>query len=397
MFKRLSRMVFLVALAHLTIELCANFLPVLYPTLIKTMGLTYAQVGVVALVLGLSEAFTQPGFGYISDRWGAQRLMVLSIAWIGLAMGLIGFTNSYLGLLGLVVLGGLGSAAFHPAGATLTSRRAGSRRGTAQSVFAVGGNLGSATSPLLVALTISWLGLTGTTVIIPIALLVSLLLYWQLQQENASGISSGAHSSLSLTHSDLRSGSKLGLALIVGVVMCRSWTQVALMTYLPEWVQGQGGSLAAGGQMLALFMIAASLGSLAGGSLSDRVGRWQVLALSMALLSPAIWLLFNLTGLGQMAMMGVIGVLIGLSFPVAVVMAQETWPHGIGLASALVMGLGWAPGGLGAWFTGMVADTYSLEFGLGLLIVPPLLGLACMLAYVALQRRAAHRIKLDMV
>jgi FSR family fosmidomycin resistance protein-like MFS transporter len=126
------------------------------------------------------------------------------------------------------------------------------------------------------------------------------------------------------------------------------------------------------------------------------MGRWQVLALSMALLSPSIWLLFNLTSPGQMALIGVIGILVGLSFPVAVVMAQETWPQGIGLAAALVMGLGWAPGGLGASFTGLVADHFSLTFGLQLLVAPPLLGLACMLVYATLQRRSAQMVTGDL-
>ena len=72
----LTRSFFLVALAHLTIELCANFLPVMYPVLINTLGLTYTQIGVIALVAGLSSALTEPIFGYLCDRWGAQRMKI---------------------------------------------------------------------------------------------------------------------------------------------------------------------------------------------------------------------------------------------------------------------------------------------------------------------------------
>jgi hypothetical protein len=56
----------------------------------------------------------------------------------------------------------------------------------------------------------------------------------------------------------------------------------------------------------------------------------------------------------------------------------------------MVMGLGWAPGGLGASFTGLVADHYSLATALHLLIFPPLLGLACILTYAVLQRRSVR-------
>lgn len=182
----------------------------------------------------------------------------------------------------------------------------------------------------------------------------------------------------------------MGLALIVIAVMCRSWVQVALMTYLPEWIQTQGGSLAFGGQMLALFSIATGVGSLTGGNLSDRIGGWQVLTLSMTLLGPVMWLFLNVSGPWQVVLVGLVGALIGLSFPVAVLMAQETWPRGVDLASALVMGLGWAPGGLGASLTGLVADQYSLATGLQLLIFPPLLGLVCILTYAASQRRSLN-------
>jgi FSR family fosmidomycin resistance protein-like MFS transporter len=383
------RAVFLVALAHLTIELCANFLPVMYPLLLSAWGLTYTQIGVIALVAGLSSALTQPIFGHLSDRWGAQRMTILSIIWMGLIMGLVGFAWDYPSLLALVGLGALGSAAFHPAGVVLTTSRGGPKRGTAISIFSVAGNLGSAFSPMMVAVGISWLGLVGPVVLIPVALLVSLALQLQLRREAGAGVSPPVHHSAQCPQQGvITEGAKLGLALIVVSVMCRSWVQVALMTYLPEWVQSQGGSITLGGQMLALFMIAAGVGSLTGGNLSDRFGRWQVLAVSAAFLGPALWFFLQASGFWQVVWVGLTGALIGLSFPVAVVMAQETWPRGVGLASALVMGLGWAPGGMGASFTGFVADHSSLATGLQLLIFPPLLGLACALGYAALQRRS---------
>jgi membrane protein implicated in regulation of membrane protease activity len=45
------------------------------------------------------------------------------------------------------------------------------------------------------------------------------------------------------------------------------------------------------------------------------------------------------------------------------------------------MGIGWAPGGLGASFTGYLADLSTLDYSLQLLVVPPLLGLACMVGW----------------
>ncbi len=388
MVSQISRSLSLMALAHLTIELCNNFMPVTYPLLINRLGLTYTQVGIIALVAGICTSLSQPVFGYLSDRWGARRLTVLSVAWVGLLMGLVGLTWNYLSLVLLVGVGGLGSAAFHPAGATLASTSGSSRRGAAMSVFSVSGNLGTALSPLLVATGIGWLGLPGTLVVIPVALLVSFFLGRQLSQARQIAHVRAVMSPerpQSNQPNRIENGVLIGLALIIVAVMCRSWFQVTLMTYLPEWLRSQGASLAAGGQMLAVFMVSVGAGSLAGGALSDRFGRWQVLALSLGLLGPFHWLFLAAAGVWQMVLVGVMGTLIGASFPVSLVMAQEAWPGRVGLASALVMGLGWAPGGLGASVTGFVADQFSLAVGLQSLILPPLVGVGCILVYVIFQ------------
>ncbi len=143
MTKYLPRAVSLMALAHLTIELCNNFMPVVYPVLITAMGLTYTQVGLVVLVSAVGSSLLQPVFGYLSDRWGASRMTVVSVAWIGVVMGLVGFAWSYPSLMLLVGLGALGSSAFHPAGATIASTPGSKRRGAAMSIFSVSGNIGT--------------------------------------------------------------------------------------------------------------------------------------------------------------------------------------------------------------------------------------------------------------
>lgn len=391
MNSNLTRSLYLIALAHLTIELCANFLPVVYPILISDMGLTYAQVGLIALVLGSGTTLAQPFFGYLSDRWNPRRMAVLSILWVGILMGLVGFTWNYLSLVLLVGLSSLGSAAFHPPGATIASTSNIRRRGTAVSIFSVGGNLGTALSPLWVAVGIGWLGLQGTTVVTPVAVLVSLLLYRQLSWHSGPGqvpSSTGQGTGGGQSQPQTQNGSLVGLILIILVVMCRSWFQLSLVTYLPEWMQSQGWSLAGGGQILSVLLVSVGIGSFTGGILSDRIGGWQVMALSLGLLAPAQWLFLGSSGLLQVGLVGLIGILIGASFPVSIIMAQETWPHGVGLASALVMGLGWAPGGIGASLTGLIADQSSLAVGLQSLIIPPLLGVIFALAYAALRRQS---------
>jgi FSR family fosmidomycin resistance protein-like MFS transporter len=382
------RNVFPIAVAHLSIELSSNFLPVVYPILITSMGLSYAQVGLVALVANSAAALAQPLFGYLSDRWVPRPIIISSIIWIGLLMGLVGLIHVYWLLVLLVGLGSLGSAAFHPAGAAAAGSIVTNRRGTTLSIFSVSGAVGTAMSPLLVTAGIKRLGLPGTMLIVPIGLLVGILLYLQPGWgRDTTPSSAPSQPKRSEGQAPAQKGSALGLALVVLIVMCRSWFQYSLVTYLPEWLRGQGEALLGSGHMLTALLISISVGTLMGGILSDRIGRWQVVALSLGLLGPAHWLFVMSGSASRLGLAILVGILIGASFPVTVAMAHETWPRGVGLASALVTGLGWLPGGIGASFTGYVADQSSLATGMGYLLVAPALGLVCALAYALVWTR----------
>ena len=372
---------------HFIVETCYNFLPIVYPLLIASMGLRFAQIGFIAFVLSIVTSVVQPAFGLLSDRWSPWKLASLGVIWSGVFLGLIGLAPSYELLVLAVALGALGSAAFHPSGATIASVGVGKHRGAMVSLFSVGGNLGAACSPLLVAASIGWLGLSGTSILIPVAMLTGLLMYWQLGI--GAGIRSEDYSQAKINDTSRvnSKGWKLGLILVVLSIMFRSWF-LSFITYLPMWAQEQGRSLAMGGQLLFVFSAFLGGGSLLGGVLSDRIGRWQVLALGLGLLGPSYWFFLNAANSDmQVILLSAMGILVGLTFPAGIVFAQEVWPRGVGLASALAIGLGSAPAGIGASVTGLLADKYSLEAGLRALLFAPICGLICVLILAVLQHR----------
>jgi FSR family fosmidomycin resistance protein-like MFS transporter len=386
MLSRTNHALILIALGHWAIEVANGFLPVVYPILIATLGLSYAQVGTIALVAGVSTSLVQPLFGYISDRWLPHLITALSIVWSGALMGLVGFSWDYPSVVLIVGLGALGSAAFHPSGASIAGSGGAARRGAAVSVFSVGGNLGAAVSPLLVTAGIGWWGLRGTAVLIPLTALVGLLIFLRL--EGAQRANTRPHA---VRTRPAATWPRTWLLLIVLSMLFRAWFQMGFMTYLPAWVEDQGGTLTAGGRYLFVFLTCVGLGSLGGGALSDRIGRWPVLALALSLLGPAEWVFLSVPGPWQPLWLGIIGVLLGATFPVSIVLAQEAWPWGAGVASGLVMGLPWIGGGIGASITGWMADHFDLTLGLRSLILPALLSGASILLYAALQRRRPAR------
>ena len=382
MSRRPLAAILLVSCAHLLLEIFHQYLPVVYPLLLTKFDLSFAQIGAMALVATTTSSIAQPLFGYFTDRWDARRVVAFSVLWLGLLMGLVGLAGSYWTLLGIVALAGLGSAAFHPAGAAVVSKATHGLKGLAVSLFSVGGNLGSALSPVLMAVGLAAFGLGGTVILLPLALLAGGLLYWSLGREDA-----GEQAAHRKSQADAGPGFGLGLILLVLAVMARSWFQFSLSSYLPVWLEGQGRTVAEGAQMLFLLSLCVGLGSLAGGTLSDRVGRWQVLLVCLALLSPLYWFYLNSDGVSQAVFLGGMGFLLGCTYPTAVVLAQEVWPRGLALASGLVMGLGWWPGGVGASVTGLLADRIGLDGALRWLLIAPVLGALCMAGFVVAQRQ----------
>ncbi len=378
-----ARSLFLVGFSHFTLELCQNFLPVLYPLLMVSMGLHYTQIGLIALITTLTGSILQPFFGFLSDRLGPERVCALSILWLGGLMGLVGLVTHYWLLVVLVGVASIGSAAYHPPGAVIATANSGARRGAGMSLFSVGGNLGAALSPLWIALWIGRLGVNSTLTLIPVAGLICLLLYWQARQAAV-----GHQAQTLRTPKVMGKEYLLGLILVVIGAMTRSWFQVSLTTYLPAWVQSNGGTLAQGSQMLSIFLFAIGAGSLIGGFISDRLGArgpWLVVFVCTALLSPAYWIFLNASSGLQMLALILVGIAIGCTYPTSILLAHDAWPRQMALASGMVMGIGWAPGGLGASFTGYVADHASLTSGLHFLIVPPILGLLSIVAYRLLE------------
>lgn len=376
------------AAAHLLLEASFNFLPVTYALLIPKLGLSYGQIGTLVLVMTIAGTITQPLFGWLSDRRDPRKIVIASVVWGGILMGLVGFMPSYRSLGVLLVLAALGSAAFHPPAAALSAQTGSGQRGRAMSLFSVGGNLGAALSPALIGLALVVAGLPATGLLIPLSLLTGL---WLARRLRSAPSTTRYIPRPGEGEAVRRAGSMAALLAIILVVASRSYFQEALMTYLPEWLRSNGQSLPIAGAALSIFMVAVSLGSLFGGSLSDRFGRLPVIGLSLTGMIASQWILLQATGAGQLTAVILVGVMIGASYPVTIVLAQEAWPQSVGFASAMVMGLGWLPAGLGAWAVGQIADRSTLTAGLTSLLFVPLVGLLAASVYFIIRRRSTRR------
>ncbi|MCD6290024.1 MAG: MFS transporter [Anaerolineae bacterium] len=364
------------ALGHLTLELCNNYLPAIYPVLATTLGLTYTQIGTLSMLSSVSGTFPQPLLGYLIDRQDSRFWGAFSLIWIGIVMGLVGFTHSYTALAIMVMLGSLASATFHPVGvATVSSVASHTHRGTAMSVFSVGGNIGAAFSPLLITAMMAVMGPRGTAILIPIGVGMGLWLFRWLPRGGVDADEAARRRALA------RTGRIAGLLTAMLITMMHAYFYRGFTTYLPLLYQSRGAALAAGSTSLSVLLFSLGIGSITGGMLADRIGRWQTDLIAFLSLPIVLITFLHAPGWALLPLVAIFGVLSGIPFPINLVMGNESWPHMPAVASGLVLGTGWLVGGLGAWATGFLADRLGLVTALSLLVVPALLAALSALAY----------------
>jgi FSR family fosmidomycin resistance protein-like MFS transporter len=113
---------------------------------------------------------------------------------------------------------------------------------------------------------------------------------------------------------------------------------------------------------LFLFLAALAAGTVAGGPLGDRIGRKNVIWLSILGALPMTLLLPHSSLHVTIALSILIGLTIASAFSAILVYAQELVPTRVGMISGLFFGLAFGMGGLGAAVLGTLADHTSIDF-----------------------------------
>lgn len=349
-----ARLAGLVALAHGVNDAYTSFLSPLLPRVMEKLGLSIALAAVLAMSLSLAASVLQPVMGYLSDRYGRKVFVVSGPLLSATFLSLIGVPSTFWLLVALLLLGGFGSAAFHPPGASLSARISeGKGSGLRMSVFSLGGSLGWAAGPLLAVGLVDWLGLEGLWLAMFPGILLSLVLLRVLPGGNGGPVARRPPPLRAILR--LLAGP---LGLLMGISVVGAFAQRVFLTMEPIIVARAGASEAVGAVALSVYLGSQALGTLTGGILSDRMDRTRLLAALTLLACPAHVLAVSLnpgTGLALL-MAGGAGFLGMAMMPSIVVKAQELLPEGASVGSGIVMGLAWALGSMGVLGTGLLAD-----------------------------------------
>jgi FSR family fosmidomycin resistance protein-like MFS transporter len=364
-----ERPVFNVLLAigtcHLINDMLQSLLVAVYPTLKSEFHLSFAQIGLVTLAYQLTASLLQPVVGMLADRRPAPfSLPAGSIfTFVGLLVMAAAPTFSLV-LAGACVLG-TGSSVFHPESSRVARMAAGKRPGLAQSVFQVGGHIGSALGPIGAAIVVStWgrrsVGVFGGGALVSAGILLGVALWCKRHALRASIGGATAPHATAVPSSIRRLSGPIAILL---VLTFSKFVYVSSITsyYTFYLVHRFGLSVGSAQVHLFAFLAAGAAGALAGGPLGDRFGRKQVIWFSIAGALPfALALPYaNLFWTGILS--GAVAFVMASAFPAMVVYGQELVPGRVGLVAGLFFGLSFGAAGLGAGLLGRLADAAGIE------------------------------------
>ncbi|HET9333187.1 MAG TPA: MFS transporter [Gemmatimonadota bacterium] len=343
-----------VALLHAFNDAYTAFLPPLLPRIMGDLGLSITLAAALMTALALGSSLAQPLMGRLADRRGRRALVVLGPVATGGFLSLMGLAPGFWTLVAILLLGGLGSAAFHPPAASLAARVGeGGRTGMRHAIFSFGGAFGHALGPLIAVSLVAAVGL-GRLWIAAIPVVALGAVAWFALPPGASDRILAPPPSAREIVRILRGP----LGLVFGISACGAFLNNMFLTLQPISMAAGGASEARGAVVLSVYMGGQAVGTLAGGWLSDRMDRPLLLALLTGVSFPLHLLAFLLPAGGPLALAA--AVLAGASnmavLPPIVITAIELAPSFVSTSSGIVMGLAWAVGALGVLAAGAVGD-----------------------------------------
>ena len=358
---------------HLLNDTMQSLVPALYPILKASYGLSFGQIGLITLAFQFTASMLQPVVGMYTDRRPQPYSLTVGIGTTMIGLLLMSRASSYPVILVAAMLIGMGSSIFHPEASRVARMAAGGRYGLAQSLFQVGGNIGSASGPLLAAFVVvphgqSSIGWFSLLALIAIVVLIQVGGWYS---RNRTGTRPSAKAASAPRSEGIVDPARpaalprrkvlLAVTVLVALLFSKNVYSASLGSYYALYLMDKF-HLPVQTAQLYLFAFLAGIvaGAIAGGWVADRVGRIPVMwfsilgAFPFALALPHV----NLFWTGVLAV--TVAFIMASAFSAVLVYAQELMPGRVGLAAGMFYGFSFGLGGLGAAALGRLADYTSI-------------------------------------
>lgn len=363
--------------AHLLNDLIQSMLVAIYPLLESNFRLSFTQIGLISLVYQVTASILQPGIGYFTDKNPKPYLLPFGMISTTTGVILLSFAEGYSQILIAAALMGVGSSIFHPEAARLTRLASGGKYGFAQSIFQVGGNLGSSFGPLLAGILVVRYGNQQNILFFAlIGILAITLLFMISRWSSKQNIQKSNRQFSGETFPFGKRRTLYALGILAVLIFSKYFYMANLSNYYTFYlIQKFGLSQENAVMLLFIFLASVAIGTFIGGPVGDRIGRRRVIWFSMIGALPFTLILPHLPLMGVVATSIIIGLILSSAFSAIVVFAQELVPGSVGMIAGIFFGLMFGMSGIGALFLGWLADTTSLQTVFLFTSTLPILGL----------------------
>jgi MFS family permease len=330
-----------VGLVHLFSHFYQLSLAPLFPLIKAELGISNVELGALISLFFIASALMQTPAGFLVDRFGARPVLLGGLTLLSLSVTGYALAPGYPALMVLVVIAGVGNSVFHPADYALMNQVVSpGLMGRAYSIHTIGGHLGYALAPVLMALmalSLGWRGAIAIAGVTGLAVAVCLLLAGWARitspvRENSddSALKQGSGISVLLSPAIL-SFFVFFMILAMGLIGFQNFTPTAL-------INGEGFNLVQANGALAGFLIGAPLGILTGGIIADRYRNHDLISMTSFIGAALIFLWVGFLVPGPTVLIGMFlasGFLFGLALPSRDLVVRAATPPG---ASGRVFG-----------------------------------------------------------
>lgn len=366
-----------VSFCHMLNDTMQSLLPSIYPILKDNYALDFGQIGLITFTFQITASLLQPMVGLYTDKRPMPYALVVGMTSTLLGILLLSYASSFPMLLLAAGMVGMGSSVFHPESSRVARLASGGKHGFAQSLFQVGGNVGSAIGPLLAAFvilpggqgSIAWFSVLALVAIIVLGRVGA---WYQTHRTLRTG-----HARRQTVRADL-SRNRIALALLVllALIFSKFFYTASISSYFTFYVIDQFGVPVQRAQIyLFVYLGAFALGTLAGGPIGDAIGRNKVIWFSILGALPFTLALPYVNEFWTVVLMIPIGLILSSAFSAILVYAQELLPGRVGTVAGLFFGLAFGMGGIGAALLGELADMTSITVVYRLCAFLPAIGL----------------------
>ncbi|MDP9840739.1 FSR family fosmidomycin resistance protein-like MFS transporter [Neorhizobium huautlense] len=368
--------IFAVSFSHMLNDIMQSMIAAIYPMLKADYQLDFWQIGILTLAFQCTASLLQPVVGIVTDKKPYPYSLPVGMASTLIGLVLLATAHDYNMLVLAASLVGIGSAIFHPESSRVARLASGGRYGFAQSVFQVGGNLGTAIGPLLAAFiivprgqgSVAWFCIAAIIGIIVLARVAS---WYKVHMAANAGKKKVVHA-----HSLPRNTVIVALVILALLTFSKNIYMASIGSYYTFFVIDRFGVTVQQSQlMLFVFLGATALGTVVGGPIGDKFGSKVVIWFSILGVLP-FTLAMPFANLPLTILLSaIVGFIMASSFPAIIVMAQELVPGRVGMIAGVFFGFAFGMGGIAAAVLGLLADAHGITFVYVVCAFLPALGL----------------------